>query len=135
MIKNVTNELKKISDLVYTKGASNEQIVEAENKLLLEFPADFIEYLKGFGLVTFYGVEWQGLNGPDYLNVVTSTLDARETYPDFPVNMFILEDLGFDGLLILVDTKGSVYEWQYGTCKKIYPSIVEYLEECLEREK
>ena len=32
MIKNVTNELKKISDLVYTKGASNEQIVEAENK-------------------------------------------------------------------------------------------------------
>ena len=133
MIKNVTNELKKISDLVYTKGASNEQIVEAENKLLLEFPADFIEYLKGF--VTFYGVEWQGLNGPDYLNVVTSTLDARETYPDFPVNMFILEDLGFDGLLILVDTKGSVYEWQYGSCKKIYPSIVEYLEECLEREK
>ena len=135
MIKNVTNELKKISDLVYTKGASNEQIVEAENKLLLEFPADFIEYLKGFGLVTFYGVEWQGLNGPDYLNVVTSTLDARETYPDFPVNMFILEDLGFDGLLILFDTKCSVYEWQYGSCKKIYPSIVEYLEECLEREK
>ena len=123
---NVTNELKKISDLVSTKGASNEQIVEAQNKLSLEFPTDFIEYLKEFGLVTFYGVEWQGLNGPDYLNVVKSTLEARETYPDFPVNMFILEDLGFDGFLILVDTKGSVYE-------KIYPSMVEYLEECVER--
>ena len=56
-----------------------------------------------------------------------------KTYPDFPVNMFILEDLGFDGLLILVDTKGSVYEWQYGSCKKIYPSIVEYLEECFRK--
>ena len=110
---NVTNELKKISDLVSTKGASNEQIVEAQNKLSLEFPTDFIEYLKEFGLVNFYGVEWQGLNGPDYLNVVKSTLEARETYPDFPVNMFILEDLGFDGFLILVDTKGSVYEWKY----------------------
>ena len=130
---NVTNELKKISDLVSTKGASNEQIVEAQNKLSLEFPTDFIEYLKEFGLVNFYGVEWQGVNGPDYLNVVKSTLEARETYPDFPVNMFILEDLGFDGFLILVDTKGSVYEWKYGTCKKIYPSMEEYLEECIER--
>ena len=132
-MKNVTNELKKVSDLVSTKGASNEQIVEAQNKLSIEFPTDFIEYWKEFRLVTFYGVEWQGLNGPDYLNVVTSTLEARKTYPDFPVNMFILEDLGFDGLLILIDTKGSVYEWQYGNCKKIYPSIVEYLEEYLEK--
>ena len=130
-MKNLSNELKKISDLVSTKGASNEQIVEAQNKLSLEFPAN---YLKEFGLVTFYGVEWQGLNGPDYLNVVKSTLEARETYSDFPVNMFILEDLGFDGVLVLVDTKGSVYEWQYGRCKKIYSSIIDYLEECLDRE-
>lgn len=133
-MKNITNELKKISDLFSTKGASNDQIVEAQNKLSLEFSSDYIEYLREFGLVTFYGVEWQGLNGPDYLNVVKSTLEARETYSDFPVNMYILENLGFDGLLILVDTKGSVYEWQYGKCKKIYSSIIEYLEECLERD-
>lgn len=132
-MKNLTNELKKISDLVSTKGASNEQIVKAQNKLSLEFSSDFIDYLKEFGLVTFYNVEWQGLNGPEYLNVVESTLQAREIYPDFPVNMFILEDLGFDGLLILLDTKGSVYEWQYGDCKKIYDSMVEYLEECVEK--
>ena len=61
-MKNVTNELKKVSDLVFTKGANNQQIVEAQNKLSLEFPTDFIEYLKEFGLITFYGVEWQGLN-------------------------------------------------------------------------
>ena len=97
---NVTNELKKISDLVSTNGASNEQIVEAQNKLSLEFPTDFIEYLKEFGLVTFYGVEWQGLNGPDYLNVVKSTLEARETYPDFPVNMFIPSELTLKPCLI-----------------------------------
>ena len=54
IMTNVTNELKKISDLVSTKGASNEQIVEAQNKLSLEFPTDFIEYLKEFGLVNFY---------------------------------------------------------------------------------
>ncbi|KXT81416.1 SMI1/KNR4 family protein [Streptococcus sp. DD11] len=77
--------------------------------------------------------EWQGLNGPDYLDVVESTKEARETYPDFPVNMFILEDLGFDGILILLDSNGSVFEWQYGSCKKIYSTILEYLDECLER--
>ena len=45
-MKNLSNELKKISDLVSTKGASNEQIVEAQNKLSLEFPTNYIEYLK-----------------------------------------------------------------------------------------
>ena len=50
-MKNVTNELKKVSDLVSTKGASNEQIVEAQNKLSLEFPTNYIEYLKENGFV------------------------------------------------------------------------------------
>ena len=105
----ISDELKLVSGLEATKGANDEQILKAQNELAIKFSTDYIDYLREFGVVNFFGTEWQGLNGPEYLNVVKSTLEARETYPDFPVNMFILEDLGFDGILILLDTNGSVF--------------------------
>ena len=131
----ISDELKLVSGLEATKGANDEQILKAQNELTIKFSTDYIDYLREFGVVNFFGTEWQGVNGPGYLNVVKSTLEARETYPDFPVNMFILEDLGFDGILILLDTNGSVFEWQYGSCKKLYSNMSEYLKECVARKE
>ncbi len=68
------------------------QIVEAQNKLSLEFPTDFIEYLKEFGLVNFYGVECRGLMGQIIFKCCKiNLLRLVEPISDFPVNKLILK--------------------------------------------
>ena len=132
-MSNFINKIKSIKHVEFSKGATKEQVRDAEKTLQLKFPKDYSDYLNVFGCISFFGTEWTGLNGADYLNVVDATAEARETYSDFPINMFIIEDLGFDGYLILSNTKGDIFEWQHGNCTKIYTSLEDYLNECLER--
>ena len=132
-MSNIINRIKSIKHVEFSKGATKEQIRDAEKTLQLKFSKDYSDYLNVFGCISFFGTEWTGLNGADYLNVINATVAARETYSDFPINMFIIEDLGFDGYLILSNSKGAIFEWQYGNCTKIHNSLEDYLNECLER--
>ena len=132
-MSNFINRIKSIKHLEFSKGATKEEVRDAEKTLQLKFSKDYSDYLNVFGCISFFGTEWTGLNGADYLNVVDVTAEAREIYSEFPINMFIIENLGFDGYLILSTTKGDIFEWQYGNCTKIHSSLEDYLSECLER--
>lgn len=132
-MSNFVNKLKNIESLSHVKGADMRTIREAEVVLNITFPKEYIELLSEFGAISFFGTEWNGLNiGRDF-NVVKATVEARNLYPNFPNDKFILEDLHIDGILILSDSDGFIYEWVDGTLKKICNSLSEYLDECIER--
>lgn len=63
------------------------------------------------------------------------TKQEKELNSSFPVNCFVLENQGIDGLIVICNEEGQVFSLQYDKLEKIYDSISDYLTECLSRAK
>lgn len=132
-MSNIVEKIKTISNLYHAKGCTTSQIKEAQNELGLEFPEEFIDYVKAYGAISFYGTEWTGLNVEGYLNVVEVTKQEQELNTDFPKDCFVLENQGIDGILTIVNEKGQVFSLQYGKKELMCNSISEYIDVCIKR--
>ena len=128
-MSNLQNTINSINKLYKTKGCTDQQIIEAEQKLNLKFSKEYGEYLKTYGAVSFYGTEITGLNVDDYANVISVTLQEREFDKEFPLDCVVIENSGIEGLLVLQNEDGSVYQWIKGKNKKIFNSLNEYIED------
>lgn len=129
----IVNEIRKIPGLYHVKGCNAGQIEEAQKALGLTFPEEYIDYLKEYGAISFYGTEWMGLNVTGYLNVVEATMQERELNESFPLDWFVLENQGIDGLIVASDEKGCIYSIHYDKKEKIHDSLSEYLKSCIAR--
>lgn len=134
-MKGIVDKIKKIGKLYHVKGCTTRQLKEAQSELGIEFPEEFIDYVKEFGAISFYGTEWTGLNVDGYLNVVESTKQERELNSTFPTDCFVLENQAIDGAITAVDEKGHVYTVQYDKKISLCDSISEYLNICIARKK
>lgn len=134
-MKGIVDKIKKIEKLYHAKGCTTRQLKEAQSELGIEFPEEFIDYVKEFGAISFYGTEWTGLNVDGYLNVVESTKQERELNSAFPTDCFVLENQAIDGAITAVDEKGHVYTVQYDKKISLCDSISEYLNICIARKK
>ncbi len=134
-MSDIVNKIKSIEKLYQAKGCSFKQLKDAQNELGLSFPEEFVDYVKAYGAISFYGTEWTGLNVEGYLNVVQVTKQEKELNSSFPVNCFVLENQGIDGLIVICNEEGQVFNLQYDKLEKIHDSISDYLAECLSRAK
>ena len=98
-MKGIVEKIKKIDKLYHAKGCTTSQLKEAQSELGLDFPEEFIDYVKEYGAISFYGTEWTGLNVDGYLNVVEVTKQERELNSAFPTDCFVLENQAIDGLI------------------------------------
>lgn len=132
----IVEKIKTIPNLYHLTGCKTNQIKFAQKELDVVFPDDYIDYVKEFGVISFYGTEWTGLNVEGYLNVVNATKNERQLNKDFPRGYFVLENQAIDGILILVDSKGSVYSYQSGNKPvEICKTMTEYLDICIRIKK
>jgi hypothetical protein len=115
-----------LKGLVSMHGASTEAIAEASQKLGLSFAPDYAAYLEKYGLISARHIEITGLTDAKRLNVVDVTLSARQE-SNTPADMYVIEDTGIEGMFILQNSKGEVFEWQNGKAKKIYDNLADYL--------
>ncbi|MCB1614715.1 MAG: SMI1/KNR4 family protein [Pseudomonadales bacterium] len=125
------NTIKKIEEkfkLYKTKGASEEIIAEAERQLNLRFSEDYKKYLSMYGAISFGSTELTGLNIDCYANVVSVTLKEAQKNKFFPKGSIVLENTGVEGLLILQQPDGEVYEWQNGKKGASFRNLEEFLE-------
>lgn len=129
----IVDEIKKIPNLYHAKGCTTSQIKDAQKALGIAFPDEFIDYVKEYGAISFYGTEWMGLDVDGYINVVDATKQERDINDDFPSDCFVLENQGIDGIIIAADEKGNVYSISYDKKELIYTSIVDYLHSCVDR--
>ena len=127
----IVQSIKQIDGVYTANGCSDAQIIDAETKLGIKFPLEFTAYVKEFGAFGFGSIEWAGLNVSKHLNTVDLTLEERKLNSHFPSDMFVLENLGIDGLLICADSDGAV--WEICGDKKNYvcASLGDYLETCI----
>ena len=120
-------------DLITGKGASEEQIEKAEEALKVSFADDYKEYLRMYGAIMINGHELTGISKAEHMDVVSVTQEGRKyDLPEDTEKMYVIEDLGIDGILIWQDSEGKIYEIQNGRKKKIGESLEEYLKEILE---
>ena len=131
----IVEKIKKIKNLDknLNGGASEEQIERAEKKLSLRFSKEYKEYVKEFGMISFYGTEWSGLNIDGYFNVVNMTEDEKALNEVFPEKYFAIENLAVDGVIIISNEEGKIYSIQYDKKELICNSLSEYLDICLKR--
>lgn len=105
-----------------------DQICAAEETLGVTFADDYRMYLEAFGAAAIDNNELTGICSSDRLNVVKVTERARAYFKEFPENMYVVEELSFDHMVILQDKNGIIYE--YGPSektKKIAQSLLAYL--------
>lgn len=131
----IVEKIKKIKNLDknLNGGASEEQIERAEKRLSLRFSKEYKEYVKEFGMISFYGTEWSGLNIDGYFNVVNMTEDEKALNEVFPEKYFAIENLAVDGIIIISNEEGKIYSIQYDKKELICNSLSEYLDICLKR--
>ena len=132
-MSSIIEKISKIEKLYHAKGCAFKQIKEAQTELGIIFPEEYIDIVKQFGAISFYGTEWTGLNVDDYLNVVSVTKQERSMNSSFPSNCFVLENQGIGGLFVICNEAGEVFSLQYSMVEKIHDSISSYLDECIGR--
>ena len=115
------------SKVYHLNGVSAETVIEAERKLGIRFSDEFRNYLMEYGVASFGSHEFMGLGGDAYLDVVEETLSERRNHPHFPKNCYIVENIGIDGILILQDEEGRIYELNDGGVKMAYEHFGDYI--------
>lgn len=125
---NIIEVMKSIPDYIGSNGRSENEIAAAEKSLGTTFAPDYRLYLKEIGLACFDGHEFTGITNNARLSVVAVTEQERAANPNISSSWYVVEQTGFDGIVIWQTPKGDVYEAMSGTvCKKNYKTLAEYL--------
>ena len=134
-MSNIVEKINAVPDLVHLTGCVTSQVIEAQKALNIAFPEEYIEYVKKFGVISFYGTEWTGLNVEGNLNVVTATEQERHLDNTFPKDCFVVENIGIDGVFTIMDENGKIFSYQRGEKRLLCDTLCEYLEICTSRKK
>ena len=112
----------------YTGGISVEEIKKAEETLNVKFSSDYVDLLITYGSLCAIGEEFLGVDENNY-DVVKATIEAKNQHSDFPIGMYVVENMAIDGILLIQNTDGAIFTYQPGThVKKINDSLCDYLE-------
>ena len=129
----IVEKLRNVADLKNAGGCSIAQIKSAQNELDVIFSDEYLDFLKTFGAVRFNAIEWFGLNVNGYLNVVEATKQEISVNEKFPQGYWVIEDLGIDAKLIIMNEKSQVFMLQYDKIKPLCDSLSKYLDICIAR--
>ncbi|SDO91370.1 SMI1/KNR4 family protein [Selenomonas ruminantium] len=134
-MKGLINKIESIENLCQIGGCLEDDIFQAQNKLNLLFSPEYKLYMLKYGAISFKGTEWTGLGKHlhGYLNVVNITLTMRELDIDFPLDCYVIENLGIDKGMVISNFYGKVYLYNMGEKYNLYDNLEEYLAECMLR--
>lgn len=108
--------------------ASKESISNAERQLALRFSDEYKEYLCAFGHANGDGHEFTGIIDDQYTGVVNVTNEERGYNFLIPENLYVIENLGINDIIIWQHENGKIYRGQRNFAPiKIHDSLVEYI--------
>lgn len=117
-----------LPELLATGAADSTSINNAEKELGLKFATEYREYLEAFGSVLADDVEITGIAKSKNRNVVTVTKREWELNPQVEHNMYVVENLAIDGIIIWQDETGNIYESMPNkVVKKVADSLADYV--------
>lgn len=120
-------KLRQYDDFKVLRGASLNEIKEAERKLNVEFSDEYKEYLSEYGIATANGYEFTGICQSERLNVVCVTEKERKNVREIPEGAYVVEQTHIDGIVIWQTRDGAVYQSQGNSFIRICDSLYEYI--------
>lgn len=118
-----------VEDKIVTTGAKTAAIKKAQSSLKLCFSSDYYELVKEFGCLLIKGETIFGVVNNESYDVVSNTLIEKSRYSDIPNDCYVISSLGIEGVLILQNSLGKVFEYSLGSSlKMISNTLLEYLE-------
>lgn len=126
-MKTIIADIAKHFKVYQGKGVTDQEIVAAEQRLGVAFPEQYKTYMKECGVLSFGSHEITGLGVDGYLNVVEATEAERKLGGSFPNDCILIENVGVDGILFVMDSTGWVYECHNGTKAIVAESFSLYL--------
>ena len=127
-MKDFISILKEKPMFIGSKGATSEEIIDAETKLAVSFSEQYKYYLSSIGFAIYEGHELTGICKAKRLNVVDVTLNERNITPDVPGDWYVIEQLNIDGIIIWQSVTGEIYQTSPNSEPlKICDSFAEYI--------
>ena len=122
------NKLMAFDDFVSIGEADEKAIKDAEHKLNLLFSEEYREYLRVCGAASADGHELTGIVNSARLNVVDVTMRERNRNTSAPKDLYVVEEVQIDGIVIWQSGNGRVYQSVRGNeLDEIATSLSEYL--------
>lgn len=124
----LANVIDNLPNLFYIKGASEEEIKEAEQCLELCFAQDYKEYVKRYGIITYDSHEITGLCNNKRLDVKQVTEYERKNNPNIAPDLYVIEQLDIDGVVVWQASTGEIFQSMPNNALiKICNNLEEYL--------
>lgn len=129
MINDIVEKMSLSEDFYSLAGASVEEIKSAEIALNLEFAEEYKSYLMAYGVASVDSHEFTGILSSERLHVVHNTIEERKNNELVAENLYVVEQLNIDHVIIWQSQTGEIYETIGKTpATKICQSLSEYLD-------
>lgn len=102
--------IEALPKLLPLKPAAITDISDAESQLNLRFAGEYKQYLAKFGAILADGVELTGIAKSKDRNVIAITKQERELNPYAQSNLYVVQNIGIEGIIIWQDEKGRIYK-------------------------
>ena len=124
----IVETIQNLENLIPLKPASIEDIENVEIELALPLAKDYKEYLLNFGAIMANDIELTGIAKSKNRNVVEVTKREWNLNRKIKHNLYVVENIGIDGIIIWQDSSGSIYESKPNyEAKKIANNFLEYI--------
>lgn len=121
--------IKNLNNLISLKPATMDEVEDVEIDLALPLAEDYKEYLLTFGAIIVDDVELTGVAKSKNRNVVQVTKREWAVNDQIGHKLYVIENVGIDGIIIWQDGSGTVYESRPNhSATKIAESLADYLE-------
>ena len=124
----IIEAINSLENLLPLKSASVEDVENVEIELALPLAEEYKEYLLEFGAIMADDIELTGIAKSKNRDVVQVTKREWAANNKIKHNLYVVENLDIDGIIIWQDGSGKVYESSpnHGATK-IADSLAEYL--------
>lgn len=118
-----------LDDIFYLDQPEEDAIKNAELELDLSFSYEYKEYVRTGGAICGGGIELTGITKFERLNVVSVTKREKRINPLIDDDMYVVEVVGIDGMVVLQNETGTIFTAQPNVApKKLFNSLSEYVE-------
>ncbi len=129
-MKDIVEQIRNMPDAFLGKGSTEQAITSAEEILGIQFANDYRKYLLEIGSAEADGREFTGLGKVRRTDVVEVTKINRDRGPKSLQSMYVIEEKGYDGIVIWQNSKGEVFGTRFDSePQKIADSLSAYFEE------
>lgn len=108
------------------QGIENATVQQMQSRVGVTFPEDYATFLKHYGALSVNSHEIFGHAPGSHMDVVENTLQERERTEGLG-QFVVIENTGFDGILLVMDESSRIYEYDTKTLIAIHASFEDFL--------